>query len=443
MGIFDKSRDQILPIAITEQEIEKYKKTRENKNLLDAEAMCKILTEIDPTIIPRHKSKPSRLFEYFPRISRPININFNDTKCEDFVFDFTDLDFKSLRIEKTSFIKTQFKEIKADTIKFSNCKIDEIKLGNNFKCKEFILEDCIIDSLIFNKPKFDKEIKFTKCEFQNDVDFDRVIFDKQVSFIETKFKSIKLKGATFNNEIEFRNCEFQDKVDFRKKFENSIYFDYTTFNNYADFSKCVFKEMASFCGATFKKPPNFFQAKVNGSLNLVNTKLEFDYEQTKSIIEEQHNNDDNETKKQKTLDETANEFRDSFRLFKNALIKDNNNLDASNFHKLELYCKEIELDFKKTKIFSRDWIDSFALAFYRCTSDHHSDLLKSFHSLLLVIGIFGLLSGIVIAWLGLVMFCGNISGFYDLIGFFGLMEFYDAQKTIYLITYWNLNSFLS
>lgn len=46
----------------------------------------------------------------------------------------------------------------------------------------------------------------------------------------------------------------------------------------------------------------------------------------------------------KPIDKFANDFRDSFRTFKNALVKDNNLLDASNFHKCELYCKEIELN---------------------------------------------------------------------------------------------------
>ena len=42
---------------------------------------------------------------------------------------------------------------------------------------------------------------------------------------------------------------------------------------------------------------------------------------------------------------------------KNTLIRQNNLLDASQWHKLELYAKEIELDSKKPSILSRDWID--------------------------------------------------------------------------------------
>ena len=78
------------------------------------------------------------------------------------------------------------------------------------------------------------------------------------------------------------------------------------------------------------------------------------------------------------------------------MIKDNNLLDASNFHKCELYCKELELDSKETKTI-KDKIEKWQLWFYRKLCDHHTDILKSFHSLMLVIGLFGLMSFGVIA----------------------------------------------
>ena len=58
---------------------------------------------------------------------------------------------------------------------------------------------------------------------------------------------------------------------------------------------------------------------------------------------------------------------------KNTLIRQNNLLDASQWHKLELYAKEIELDSKKPSILSRDWIDKWILRFYRHTSDQQTD----------------------------------------------------------------------
>ncbi|HEF1257779.1 TPA: pentapeptide repeat-containing protein, partial [Campylobacter coli] len=100
--------------------------------------------------------------------------------------------------------------------------------------------------------------------------------------------------------------------------------------------------------------------------------------------------DFNKAKKEedrKSLDKFANDFRDSFRTFKNALIKDNNLLDASNFHKYELYCKELELKNKKAITF-KDIVDRYQLLFYRKLCDHHTDILRSLNSLILVIGIF-------------------------------------------------------
>ena len=41
----------------------------------------------------------------------------------------------------------------------------------------------------------------------------------------------------------------------------------------------------------------------------------------------------------------TNDFRDGFRLMKHTLNNKGNALDASLFHRLELYCKELELEF--------------------------------------------------------------------------------------------------
>ncbi|EFO9447558.1 hypothetical protein HL737_000548, partial [Campylobacter lari] len=69
-----------------------------------------------------------------------------------------------------------------------------------------------------------------------------------------------------------------------------------------------------------------------------------------------------------------------------------NLLEASKFHKYELYCKEIELEEKKPKIFSKEWIDKWQLVFYRKLCDHHTDLLKVFHNLLIIIMLFSVFS---------------------------------------------------
>ncbi|HEB7535533.1 TPA: pentapeptide repeat-containing protein, partial [Campylobacter coli] len=57
----------------------------------------------------------------------------------------------------------------------------------------------------------------------------------------------------------------------------------------------------------------------------------------------------------------------------------------------ELYCKEIELKNKKATTF-KDIVDRYQLFFYRKLCDHHTDILRSLNSLILVIGIFVLSS---------------------------------------------------
>ncbi|EAJ8483616.1 hypothetical protein BOS18_08425, partial [Campylobacter jejuni] len=89
----------------------------------------------------------------------------------------------------------------------------------------------------------------------------------------------------------------------------------------------------------------------------------------------------------KPLDKFANDFRDSFRIFKSALIKDNNLLDASNFHKYELYCKEIELKNKKGKTF-KDVVDRWQLLFYRKLCDHHTNLILNLKWFIVIVGFF-------------------------------------------------------
>lgn len=358
----------------------------------------------------------------------------------------------------------------------------------------------------FENNSFKKSLHYqtdTNANFKNSEFLENAIFDNPLSQNQTEYsKELKFENCIFGNpnntqtnfSTNFKNCEFQNEVSFKNsKFINNVYFNNSHFKNYADFHECEFEKTASFYGATFEKAPNFSQAQFKGSLNLVNTNLDFDFKDVETKIREEYintilkrfeklakeikgtnlevtnflkkelqkikedyiknevlelisslhklekelTNFNNEFKRAiketeqetKCKDKFANDFRDSFRLFKSALIKDNNLLDASNFHKFELYCKEIELDSKKPKIFSKEWIDNIVLKFYRLTSDHHTDLFKNFHSLLLVIGIFGFLSGVVI--LGFAGFYGGMSS----INLHILTKFYTLHIKHFILTH--------
>ncbi|EAI0653532.1 pentapeptide repeat-containing protein, partial [Campylobacter coli] len=295
--------------------------------------------------------------------------------------------------ERTSFKDCKFK----DEVNFTKAEFENNDFGNifcsitfekkvdftQFKFNQDINDLTFRDEVIFDNTEFLKEIILSRDNFiLEDVNFEECIFDKVD--IEDDFLQEK--------NISFKSCKFKKIIAFRKKniknitfgtctFEQGVYFVSCVFSN-VNFYNCNFNNAACFYGSTFNMAPNFSQSVFKDSPNLVNIKAKFDFQNLNTTIENIY----------KPKDETANDFRDSFRTFKNALIKDNNLLDASNFHKYELYCKELELKFKKLKIFSREWIEKWQLFFYRKLCDHHTDILQSLNSLILVIGIFVLSS---------------------------------------------------
>ncbi len=208
---------------------------------------------------------------------------------------------------------------------------------------------------------------------------------------------ISFLNCTFKKDVLIFNFYFDIVVIFNCVFESKCYFDSSVFNKFANFGETTFNYVSfegskfnddvSFYGATFQQPPNFSQVRFKGSLNAVNTEMLFQEQDLKNTIKKAKEKYDTESNVDKSLIYFINDFRDSFRNLKNALIKDNNLLDASNFHKYELYSKEIELDSKKTKTL-KDKVEKWQLWFYRNLCDHHTDLLLNLKWLIIAIGLF-------------------------------------------------------
>ncbi|EJL4131609.1 pentapeptide repeat-containing protein, partial [Campylobacter jejuni] len=234
--------------------------------------------------------------------------------------------------------------------------------------------------------------------FNGYVSIENSIFENYFSilWVKKEIYKININKNNFNDvgifENKILNFKFEENTIQNISVSNNLfskeaYFNYNSFSNECIFFKNSFENL-SFYEAKFNSFV-FFQNTIKGSLNAVNANLNFDFENLENKINEQYKEINKNKKEQdkKSLDKFANDFRDSFRTFKNALIKDNNALDASNFHKYELYCKEIELKNKKGKTF-KDVVDRWQLIFYRKLCDHHTDILQSLNSLILVIGIF-------------------------------------------------------
>lgn len=242
-------------------------------------------------------------------------------------------------------------------------------------------------------------LNFQQCKFN---DFNLRNADRKVE-ISGKFIFDFCKVLTI---AKFENFIFNDKISFKgTKFNDNAYFNNSIFKNYADFHECEFEKTACFYGVSFEETPNFSQALFKGNLNLVNTNLNFDFEGLELRIQNEfqsykENKGDGD---KKLLENFTNDFRDSFRNFKSILIKEHNVLDALNYYKVELYCKEIELkqkwdkkgfeaknedDIKKNISRFKEFIDFLLLNFYRKLCEHHTDFLRVFNNLILLIALY-------------------------------------------------------
>ena len=290
--------------------------------------------------------------------------------------------------------------IQIDTIK-------SINDDNDYKIYIFQSYNLVFEHCVFNHEIellgacIEKTMSFEKCIFKNqvsfygilesDIIFQDTIFENRVHF-RTDFKSLaEFSGCKFQNEADFSGSTFYGQAIFKETiFKVSAYFDHTKFKSDTIFRRSEFCENAHFYQAKFSRDPNFFQAMFNEHLNLTDTKI---HNEDPNVVDAPIFNFDFEGLKEKaqTCSE-ADKYRDVFKNIKNALIKSGNLLGASRFRKMELYCKEIELDLKKKENKEssiRDTTDRIQLMFYRLTSDHHTDLLLILNNVIFLIALFG------------------------------------------------------
>lgn len=219
-----------------------------------------------------------------------------------------------------------------------------------------------------------------------------IIFGILGDALKTTFKQgIVLQCRYFMQDVSFQECEFEDNFSAMGcNFYKDILFDKAEFQRFFIASKSIFHKQISFWNAKFSEIPNFSGVGFIecNLVNFINAKIKKDSFGDLVQLAENETGHLEQNKAQSII----KDLRDSYRAVKNTLIQQNNLLDASQWHKLELYCKEIELDSKKPNIFSRDWIDKWVLRFYRHTSDHHTDLLKILNNIMMLIALFGIFS---------------------------------------------------
>lgn len=211
-------------------------------------------------------------------------------------------------------------------IEFLNCKFENTLRMNNgkhqtlFENTSFIFSRCTFPGLVLADFNYKKKIKFNLCCFENKQYF---------------------HDAIFKNDIEFFNCEFKNvviffKVQFEKNmnltsstFHKNLLFSYSKFSGLGIFNRVIFKNGLDLSIATINKYLTFFETKIN---NYSSEKID--------IHEKRHFQTDDSRKRYDISVTVSGEIptlnkRETFRIIKNQLVKEGNNIDAFRFNSLE------------------------------------------------------------------------------------------------------------
>ena len=304
---------------------------------------------------------------------------------------FINCDFNDIKLENTSYSDMRFEKCKVKSFSLNNCKfsymlifiksfLDKIELTDcDFGSMLSIIESKIREIAYLKKPVgLENVIKGTfviqttepiekislehtvfsdRCSFAantfNELNLSHCVFKKFTSFFHCKFpndnieKNIDLSHSIFEDDVDFSGCSFGTEVDITKTidlssitFEKDAKFDESVFNYFVAFHTTSFKGTASFYKCKFNTIPNFSPADFKGILNINNVvwgekNKGFGFKNIKELVEKAYNSND-------PMENVIN-LRNSFSGIKHKLIEQDNLLEAQDFHKAELYCKEIEL----------------------------------------------------------------------------------------------------
>ncbi len=241
-----------------------------------------------------------------------------------------DIDLIDVNFDCVNFIKCKFE----GTVKLKSCVIGEFSDKNSIFQKKLVLYDKNIKESCIFKDK----TEFIESVFQRITDFSHCVFESDITFKKCEFLyDSDKKGKVGDADADFSSIDFRGEV----------YFDQSKFKGFAAFHMSKFAKQTSFYETEFDKMPNFSPGNFGNVVyfNTTRWKHGFEFENIKESIETAYNakGDESDKKRDDQLKENIINFRDSCRAIKNTLIEQNNLLDAQNFHKAELYCKEIEL----------------------------------------------------------------------------------------------------
>ncbi|MBZ7969607.1 pentapeptide repeat-containing protein [Campylobacter sp. RM3125] len=354
--------------------------------------------------------------------NKTIENNFRETSFENKVY-FSEAEFQA-RVNfsisrfkgEARFLKTKFLANQEDN------KIIENNFGEtSFENKVSFSEAIFKAKVDFSISRFKGEARFIKAQFlanqkdnkiiennfretifENKVSFGGAIFQARVNFYLSKFKDeVRFIDTVFESknfifeDVEFYHAEFisiEKSAEQKYHFKNVIFKDVTSFKNLnigeLNFENVIFNNIVVFKDVDFVlndkskiNKPNFINCTFSNQFNIEHKYIQYDFDEIKAKI-----NSDTEKNYKNLLN-----YRDLFRKLKSNRIAHHNQIDASELRTQELYARELELKYKKDKSL-KEKIERWQLIFYHQLCDHHTDFLRVFNNLILLISLYVLYS---------------------------------------------------
>lgn len=339
----------------------------------------------------------------------------------DAVVDFSKAKFDS----RIDFSASVFKEeVRFIGAQFSAEQSDNKTIENNFR--EVIFErKTIFDNATFQArvcfalSQFKDEVRFIRTQFlakqssnrkiienefretifKGKVTFDSLVLKARIGLLfsifkdETLFLNINPNNCIFYN-VEFNKINFIHKDDINVEsnvesyaFQNTVFKDALSFEGMKierlEFDNVLFNGVVTFSNTKLNTKPQFINCTFSNQFNIEHQYIKY----SDKDIENKINNIQDKNDKFRAL----LNLRDLFRKLKSNRIAHHNLIDASELRTQELYARELELKYQENKSL-REKIERWQLSFYHKLCDHHTDLLKVFHNLLIVVMLFGIFS---------------------------------------------------
>ncbi|HEB7544248.1 TPA: hypothetical protein RZH61_001716, partial [Campylobacter coli] len=312
--------------------------------------------------------------------------------------------------DEARFTKTEFQANRSDSGIIENQFLGVVFAGKtifddakfqarvSFGISQFKEEVRFIGTQFLAKQSSNLEIienEFKEAIFKGKVTFDSLVLKARISFLFSTFKDETLFLNINPNNFIFHNVEFNKTKFACKTLMNVIFclFQYSVFKDALSFEGMEFERL-EFDNVLFNGVVTFSNTKLNAKPQFINCTFSNQFNIEHKYIK--YSDKDIENKINNIQDKNDKfcallNLRDLFRKLKSNRIAHHNLIDASELRTQELYARELELKYQENKSL-RETIEQWQLSFYHKLCDHHTDILQSLNSLILVIGIFVLSS---------------------------------------------------